>query len=339
MKNTLMILFLLLSLCLEGQIVSSNCTEPQSVLEKLKEDATKLAVRRLFEIKSSDTSQVFVPALALDSTLTALTAVYNARSLRERDTIFDMLKITVAPPNVNEMAIASTDTSFTNQWASQKTHTGFIAMDSLLDKYKFMLRSYSNSYPFSGYGYANFKTPYLLNIKALRDTFTNVRGVRRVDGGFIGFFTNINGPSIYYEVEPSGNRILTFDYRWGEYCPSGCEKIRKWKFRIYPDCKVEYLGASGRLLDFVLTNSENVNLNKQIDLYPNPASTLITVSSTFDFQVFEMINSTGQTVVKGSVKGNRVDIDLSKLFDGIYFIKLINLSTKLQAMRKFVLKK
>lgn len=334
MKNTLMILFLLLSLCLEGQIVFSNCTEPQSVLEKLKEDATKLAVRRLFQIKSPDTIKIVLPNLYLDSTLSALTAIYNVQNSLERDTIFDILKISTNNPSVNSISISSEDTSWTNQWAMKKTHTGFIGIDTFLDKYKLTLQSYYFSSS-SRLGTGYFATNLLLNMRALADSLKTIRGVKYATGGY-----KFDAPDIFYEVESSGNKLLTFNYKWGEDCDfAGCEKSRRWKFRIYPDCKVEYLGVSGTFLDFVLTNSENVNLNKQIDLYPNPASTLITVSSTYDFQVFEIINSTGQTVVKGNVKGNRVDIDLSKLFDGIYFIKLINLSTKLQAMKKFVLKK
>ena len=299
MKSTLILLFLLTSLLVKGQIFSSNCVATQSALDKLKESATKLAVRRLFQIKSPDTIKIALPNLYLDSTLSALTAVYNVQNSLERDTIFDILKISANNPSVNSISISSEDTSWTNQWAMKKTHTGFIGIDTFLDKYKLTFQSYYFSSSLRlGTGY--FATNLLLNMRALADSLKTIRAVKYATGGY-----KFDAPDISYEVESSGNKILTFNYKWGEDCDfAGCERSRRWKFKIYPDCKVEYLGVSGSFLDFVITNIENINLTKQIDLYPNPASALITVSSTYDFQVFEIINSTGQTIVKGSVNNN-----------------------------------
>lgn len=87
----------------QGQVFTSSCTVSQPTLEKLKEDATKLAVRRLFEIKSPDTIKVTLPNLALDSTLSALIAVYNIQNLPQRDTIFNILKISANYPFVKKL--------------------------------------------------------------------------------------------------------------------------------------------------------------------------------------------------------------------------------------------
>jgi hypothetical protein len=331
MKSTLIFLILLISLSLKSQIINSTCTGSQSVIEKFKEDATKLAVRRLFAIKSPDTAKITLPNLALDSTLSALVAVYNVQNLPQRDTIFDILKISANYPLVNRISISSEDTSWLNQWAMKKTNTGFVGIDTFLDKYKFTLRSY---FPpsFLPWGSGAFTTNLFLNTLALADSINKIKGVRFASSG-----GGLDSPNITYEVESSGNRILTFDYRWGEVCPSGCEKSRRWKFRIYPDCKVEYLGASGRLLDLVLSNSENTNINKRIDIYPNPTTNQITISSTYEFQDYAILDITGKTVIKGTLYSKN-EIGVSALADGIYFLHLKNTDTQVRAVGKFVVK-
>jgi Secretion system C-terminal sorting domain len=328
MKNTFIFLLLLISLSLQSQIITSTCTGSQSVIEKFKEDATKLAIRRLNQINSRDTIKVIVPNLTLDSVLSALIAVYNVKNFPIRDTIFDILKISANNPLVKGVSITTSDTSWSNQWVMKKTKTGFVGIDTFFDNYKLTLQSYNPPYS-SGL----FTTPLLLNSKALSDSIKLIKGVQYVTGGF-----NFDAPDISYEVEPSGNKLLTFSYRWGEYCShSGCERSRRWKFRIYSDCKVEYLGVLGSLLDLVLSNSENTNINKPIDIYPNPTTNQITISSTYTFQDYAILDISGKTVLKGTLNSKN-EIGVSTLTDGLYFLHLKNTSTQARAVGKFVVK-
>ena len=337
MKKIFIFLLLIISLSVQSQIVLSNCNVTQSLFEKFKEDATKLAIIRLYEVQSKDTAQAFVPSKTIDSTLTALVAVYNARNLPARDTVFNMLSFKVFYPALNQLYIATTNVSWTNQWAAKQTRTGFVGIDSILDNYKFTLKSYYDTYTTLRYGLGVFITDSMLNIRALRNRINTFEGVRYTEGGFVGFYDYINGPNIKYQVEPSGNKLLLFDYRWGEVCPSGCEKRRIWTFRIYPDCRVEYLGVSGKLLDFILSNSENNNLNKRIDIYPNPTTNHITLSSTDAFETYNIVDITGKTVLKGTLN-SKSEIDVAALPDGLYFLSLYNTSRQTRAVGKFVIK-
>ena len=78
---------------------------------------------------------------------------------------------------------------------------------------------------------------------------------------------------------------------------------------------------------------------ENIAIYPNPATTQITISSSSTFQQFDIIALTGQTMLKGKLIENTTDIDVSTLPEGIYFIKLTNPLTQIRALGKFVLKR
>ncbi len=78
---------------------------------------------------------------------------------------------------------------------------------------------------------------------------------------------------------------------------------------------------------------------ENIAIYPNPATTQITILSSHAFQQFDIIALTGQTMLKGKLSENMTDIDVSILPEGIYFIKLTNPLTQTRALGKFVLKR
>ena len=89
--------------------------------------------------------------------------------------------------------------------------------------------------------------------------------------------------------------------------------------------------------DSINTSTEEIFEN--IAIYPNPATTQITISSSSTFQQFDIIALTGQTMLKGKLIENTTDIDVSTLPEGIYFIKLTNPLTQIRALGKFVLKR
>ncbi len=328
------LIILTFSIYTEGQTFQSTCTAPQTVIENLSRSATDLAVTRLYQIKSPDTVRVIVPKIHVDSTISALIAVFNLKNLPQRDTIFDLLKINAGYPDVTVFSIASFDTSWTNRWAKLQTLTGFGGIDSLLNRYKLGILSYNKDLFTLGLGRGYFQTAMLINAKAFSDSVKTIKSVR--DANVSGSFDRpkIN---LFYEIEPNGNKIITFNYRWGEDCQAGCEKSRRWKFRIYPDCKVEYLGVAGRLLDFVLSESKELNQTEAVQIYPNPTQSRITISGKSDFRSYEITNISGQSVKTGAMNGSP-NLDVSELPEGIYLLKLTNPNTKTSAVGKFIVK-
>jgi hypothetical protein len=84
-------------------------------------------------------------------------------------------------------------------------------------------------------------------------------------------------------------------------------------------------GAGTVFIDNVLFRKEalsvsNVNLNT-INIYPNPATEQVTLSSTNTIASVELFNSLGQKVLNLNADSNSVTINIANLSKGIYTIK------------------
>ena len=94
MKNTLLIIFILLGLFdLNGQTIQSSCVTQDSVLEQYREDADRLALRKIYRQNLTYRDSIVIPAIHSDTVLNALIAVYNAISLPARDTVVSMFNL------------------------------------------------------------------------------------------------------------------------------------------------------------------------------------------------------------------------------------------------------
>ena len=83
-----------------------------------------------------------------------------------------------------------------------------------------------------------------------------------------------------------------------------------------------------------LTATENVS--EKLYIYPNPANTNIIISSTYDFKTYEIVNTIGQKLLSGNIKGlSDESIDVSGLTNGIYILRLTNESKERVAIKKF----
>jgi hypothetical protein len=84
-------------------------------------------------------------------------------------------------------------------------------------------------------------------------------------------------------------------------------------------------GSGTVFIDNVLFRKEalsvsNVNLNT-INIYPNPATEQVTLSSTNTIASVELFNSLGQKVLNLNADSNSVTINIANLSKGIYTIK------------------
>jgi Secretion system C-terminal sorting domain len=77
-----------------------------------------------------------------------------------------------------------------------------------------------------------------------------------------------------------------------------------------------------------ILSTENVQLNEDnITVYPNPANTIVNVKinaiiDSFDYEVFNIL---GQSVIPvNKALSNEIQINVSGLTKGIYFIKVSN---------------
>ncbi|MDX5347027.1 MAG: T9SS type A sorting domain-containing protein, partial [Hymenobacteraceae bacterium] len=125
-----------------------------------------------------------------------------------------------------------------------------------------------------------------------------------------------DGPDIYDSIY-SDHVELIYDYSWGD-CLSGCAYHRYWKFKVYFDCRVEYVGSYGNSLP-VTGNKEKIE--KTLTVYPNPFKEAIMVEGvTGPFQ-YTVTNLLGQQVLQGESESVSMN-NLKELLPGLYLLTI-----------------
>ena len=91
--------------------------------------------------------------------------------------------------------------------------------------------------------------------------------------------------------------------------------------RIQSDCYESYPTRFNPSVNIeeTVTNTQNVNV------YPNPFSNQITVSSETGLQKIELFHANGQVIENTSVSGKEFTLETSQLMNGVYFLQVTNL--------------
>lgn len=91
--------------------------------------------------------------------------------------------------------------------------------------------------------------------------------------------------------------------------------------RIQSDCYESYPTRFNPSVNIeeTVTNTQNVNV------YPNPFSNQITVSSETGLQKIELFHANGQVIENVSVSGKEFTLETSQLMNGVYFLQVTNL--------------
>lgn len=227
-----------------GQTVFSSCIAPDSIVALYKDDADRLAIKKVFRVGSIYTDSIKIPKLWSDTVMNALIAVYNATTLPARDTVISIYDIHTFPnPVLNNISVfADSNLTWMNQLQNNIIPTGNLSVDSLINDFGLNLSSYLdwwNSFP---YHTAVFQSDSNYNIPAMVNRFLTIPGVFYAESSNYYGDGNDISDSIYSTFVE-----LIYSYGW-EDCPSGCINRRFWKFRVYYDCSVEYVGSYGTLL-------------------------------------------------------------------------------------------
>ena len=78
------------------------------------------------------------------------------------------------------------------------------------------------------------------------------------------------------------------------------------------------------------TNTAEAVNKLNINLYPNPTNSHITVESDFTKEIdYELLTQTGQQVLKGTIKSRKEQIDISNLTPNVYLLKIGEQSFKI----------
>lgn len=71
------------------------------------------------------------------------------------------------------------------------------------------------------------------------------------------------------------------------------------------------------------TSINDLNLNQQVQLFPNPANEFLQIESSILFDYVEVYNYLGQTMIEGQPGDSNFVIEVKNYAPGVYFVKLI----------------
>jgi len=301
------------------QVVPSNCVTRDSVLSSYKNDADRMAIRRVNHTGSSYKDSVRINKEISKDYLSALIAVYNATVLPAIDTITRMLNIHTYNPGLNSLIVMADSNLI---WMTNLRYNILPTRDYDIDK---MMTTYSLKKGFySGLMQPSlvvFKTEINSNLTPLAKKLKTALGVNSAESEVLYG----DGNDIIDSINDKYTELV-YSYGWQE-CPTGCEQRRYWKFRVYSDCSVEYMGSYGQPLEspLVLTVHENENLFTDVKIYPNPSKNKLYVenhsSKTKEISL-TLINKKGEVVYALKKLKIKQEVDLILLSKGIYYLKL-----------------
>lgn len=319
MKKILPVLFLCIFTNIYSQFsqtVQSTCVGPDSIKTKYRKDACRLAIRRAYTINSNYKDSILPQKTWRADYLKSLIAVYNATALPVRDTIIKLLNIHTNPvPELNAVSVKATGTlNWMQNLLNATVPVGNIFVDFLMTKYYLYPGPYYQS---GSYDLAVLRSDSCLNTLALAKSFTTIPGVIGAE------VTEGNDDSKDIKDSITPNYIqLTYAFGWGT-CNNGCDYKISWRFKIFNDCVVEYLGSDGDPLNTSIY--ETYLLKEQIQIYPNPVNEKLTVD--FGFISSEKVELTihdflGRLIYTCDNGHEKQEIDTHCISSGIYYLKV-----------------
>ena len=309
-----------------SQIVPSSCQAPDSILELYRDDSKMLTVQKFERRNSYLLDSITIPTTHSDSILNAIIAVYNATSLPARDTVIDSFNIhaSIYPYLYSVEVFADSTLPWMQNLKNNKIPTGNQTVDSLISQYSLSLSKYNVKYHLFSYHEVTFTSDSALNTIGLAKAFDTINGVNFAEyTGGLGDGNNIQD-SIYANFVE-----LVFSHGWGD-CWAGCIYRRYWKFKIYNDCSVEYVGSYGTQLTI---STEEYFIN-HIKIYPIPFENEIMLLDLSESTAFEITDLSGKVISKGKTNDSIKNLDF--LESGIYFLQLRTLNG---AMKSFKIQK
>lgn len=321
--------------------IPSNCNVPANLQTNYDWDVKHLALKSIFtNITSTYRDSIIVPQSVQQPIWEGLAAIYNLTTIPERDSVFNNYCIHQQPSEYlfNSIYIGvDTSYSWTDNWQNMlTTTTGYTALDNLLSTYGFSITHFSTF----GSCYATLTTNQNINVIPLCDSIETFAGVnyseRKPHYG--------DGNQIAY-TESYFYRLYNFTIGFGD-CPSGCTSTHTFRFKVYNDCSVEYLGildniTPGDLIPLPVNcylGSNIIEENNNFNIYPNPAEDFINVETNNLVETnYSIVNLYGQTVKSGVLKDETI-ISIKNLSAGMYLVRFYNKTDNEIGNYKFIKK-
>ncbi|HUR31612.1 MAG TPA: T9SS type A sorting domain-containing protein [Saprospiraceae bacterium] len=299
-----------------------NCTAPDSIIEKYKDDADLLALRRIQSLQSTYKDSIEIPRIVSDTFLNALIAVYNATHLPERDTVIEILDIHTSPSAYIDRIVVAADSnlSWMKLLRQNLIPTGYAPLDSMIDKYDLSVDGYENWSNWFFWHTVTLKSTRNFNIPNLAEAFNTLSEIYFAEHKVIyGDGNEINDDGVIvidpFPIVPSVS--LFYSHGWGD-CQSGCIEHRTWWFKIYEGCAVEFVDVFGSPLPFTALNDLQHN---PISVYPNPFDNEIRIDGISNPFEFSISNLNGHKIFEGKSNGMNIS-GLENLHPGFYILTI-----------------
>ena len=229
-----------------GDIISSDndSNVPLLLREYYTEDAALLSVRRMHQIGGSLSNEVIIPSDIILMFYKSLIRVYNAMDLAARDSVISMYDIHAArrvPDVVLHELIVSVSLSrqWTHAWQEGNRLTGNTQIDDLILEYDLELDSFTLTHSGTS-GYALLIADQPLNISALASHFEGIDGVNYAEANaWAGGSDDIIVSDVHWAWV-----LLDYSVGYGD-CPAGCIYRRNWRFQVFFNNRVVYVGSWG----------------------------------------------------------------------------------------------
>ena len=304
-----------------GQVINSSCEAKKEIIHRYINDADRLSIRQVNKDQSSYRDSVRINKSISSDFLNALIAVHNCTQFIAVDTIIRFLTIHTYNPGLNSLIVVADSNLF---WMRNLRYNISPAGENLIDK---MMVEYALEVVFySGLlqpSMVVFKTNINSNLAPLAKKVKTLLGVKAAEAEFLyGDGNDITGFI--------GNKYteLVYSYGW-QQCPTGCELRRYWKFRVFSDCSVQYLGSYGSVLEpsLLLSVSKDERSFDEVKIYTNPVKNKIYIDcslSKFKESALIITDKNGKTVYSLSTLVGRQEIDLILLSRGEYQLTLMD---------------
>lgn len=329
MKKLFYLLFVLQSLY--GISQNTGCDIPQILLDTYEYDVSQLAFERIIDINSPYKDSIIIPSVYKDTIWEGLAAVYNASTIPERDSVFDVYcihnencyggPVQAVSINVDPQA------SWINNWENLEILTGIPELDSILIKYDFDIIDFSDNQ-------AYIETSTFINLQVFIDSLTS----------FSGIITALDAESqcchnvITYD-KVAGLRNFRFELNFAPGIIL-CANHYIWIFEVDEQCSASlfeshYLISNPSELPSIsncnITSVPNKKLlSKNLSIYPNPATDYAVIESeSSDREIAQIYNMQGQLVEQFEIHNSKIQIQISDWSKGIYLVKVGARSQKL----------
>ncbi len=328
------LIFIALLLSFAGHLlaqVPSSCAMPQILQNAYRRDIANLATRAMYLAQSPDTQLVAIPTAWSQPIADGIAAVFNATSILERDSVFDIYCVHDHTGSYQTFQgfLVKVDTSYawTQAWQNLTTITGNAPLDLILQTYDLHIAQFYN-WPLGNY--AVLETDSVWNNRALLALFGPIQGILETEvNASIGL-----GGRITFEML-TNDRYYDFYHEFGD-CSSGCINRRIWHFMVSLDCSVTYLGFddSSPFGFNPLPYPSNCNLTTNIaqplpmvfQVYPNPVQGQLQITAPKENAIISqaaLYDIQGRKLLLTAKFTDQVSIDLKDIARGIYSLVIL----------------